>query len=744
MGAIREAMRSRQAAFQNKFNIQQQIDEVQRIEDEIAERNRLQRMNEAKYVRDQVMSEVANPLFWKTAKPEDFSKRLYVVNQANNTLNLPRMEQFDDPRDMSFSELMNQTMVNLQNGIGVAPDGTISDLALQPFEALFGDEWLRRYNVNLHNEMAMSPSGLMAVAGGGQQAPPGEKLPTGGPTGEKMVSGETNQGDQPWGFNDITGQQQASQPQTEGQPQQAGVQPSDMVQTNFGLARNWRDNLKDMLAPYAQKPLSAADRESLFSKMLSAYMTMSQNPDVTPEQIDSAKQSVIAAAEKYHIPFEPSTLDMLSLASKPVDPFKLAQQYRMQFEAIIKDVNATYSTASAGDKTDWMTLPQRQQAWQLMHQMADPTLTPDEIPQMPDGWGRKGNWTYNQQMNYGLKKEGQAFNQDIAQKKVDIAWFNAETSRARQLASDKHQEFQDHYIQWKMDNGVGLPKEAKADPWRRGPNAIKFALSSDEMKKYGPFFGKEALLYAPISVRQVWQKQAETGNISWDSTNRIWIVEDAAQKAFENLSEREEKQNQKRINASSEEGTSGATGQMTDDHGYTYKAGDCITFVKKQLGYQGKSVPSSLRSLPTVKDVRAGDVIELQPAPSSGYDVPHWVLVNSDGKTVSEFQSKKVNGKGVPLGITTNRTVDSLRSRVISVRRPGGKPSRSASGGNGEKTKTAKGQVSDFDKNTEVDLIAVAKVYKGSKEDFAAAIKEKHPGFSTTELGKIYNHAKGN
>jgi len=102
--------------------------------------------------------------------------------------------------------------------------------------------------------------------------------------------------------------------------------------------------------------------------------------------------------------------------------------------------------------------------------------------------------------------------------------------------------------------------------------------------------------------------------------------------------------------------------------GKTYGADSCVTYVKDYLKHNyGKSV-SNLRSLKAVgpEYIRPGAVLELSPI--GEYTVPHWAVVNPDGKTVSEFQSNKKNGKSYPIGIKNSRTVDELRGRIKAVR----------------------------------------------------------------------------
>lgn len=92
--------------------------------------------------------------------------------------------------------------------------------------------------------------------------------------------------------------------------------------------------------------------------------------------------------------------------------------------------------------------------------------------------------------------------------------------------------------------------------------------------------------------------------------------------------------------------------------GKTYGANQCDSYVKDNIGYTGK-----LSALPkvNVRDIRDGDVVELK-------DGDHWALFK--GGTLHEWITDPKTGK--VKGESTTRSLDSVRSRIASVRRYSG------------------------------------------------------------------------
>lgn len=92
--------------------------------------------------------------------------------------------------------------------------------------------------------------------------------------------------------------------------------------------------------------------------------------------------------------------------------------------------------------------------------------------------------------------------------------------------------------------------------------------------------------------------------------------------------------------------------------GKTYGANQCDSYVKDNIGYTGK-----LSALPkvNVRDIRDGDVVELK-------DPDHWALFK--GGRLHEWITDPKTGK--VKGESTTRSLDSVRSRIASVRRYSG------------------------------------------------------------------------
>lgn len=93
----------------------------------------------------------------------------------------------------------------------------------------------------------------------------------------------------------------------------------------------------------------------------------------------------------------------------------------------------------------------------------------------------------------------------------------------------------------------------------------------------------------------------------------------------------------------------------------------CAAYVKDRLNHEYRINIKSLSGLPKAvpgTPIRPGDVLYLRPA--GGNTTQHWVMVNPDGQTVSEW----VSSKGKVIGERSNRTVAELSPRLEQIYRP--------------------------------------------------------------------------
>jgi hypothetical protein len=292
---------------------------------------------------------------------------------------------------------------------------------------------------------------------------------------------------------------------------------------------------------------------------------------------------------------------------------------------------------------------------------------------LPERYEFRGPTTRQQDRTYEFQLERALQQAGITQDRINIAMDNL------RLQQDK--------FEWKQQNptGSGAP-----DKYGRDPDAVEDALTKDEIgKATGIGFNRDARRHGPTRVRELLAAKNDPKSDWWkDSTGSNYettrVLTKAGKARIDEINRTEEARSKMRTGNGA---SFGDKSPFVDSHGNKYGPDDCYKYVRNQLNADGVNV-TNLRDLPKASGpARPGDVLLLDPR--GGYKKPHWVRVNDDGVTVSEFQSKKTSeGKSQALGIRHDRTVSSLGSRIRQVYRPGGakvtvRPERKGSNASG-------------------------------------------------------------
>jgi hypothetical protein len=347
---------------------------------------------------------------------------------------------------------------------------------------------------------------------------------------------------------------------------------------------------------------------------------------ITPSSIQTAIQAV-------RVNRQPKPLT----ADQSIDNMRQEEKYLTD---LIKSRSAT---AKSDIKALELTRGDRERLFNLRVKMGYEKAGP-----LPENYGFVSPTTLQQDRTFEMRAEQVLLNLGLARDRVDIALEQLG------LAKDK--------FEWQQQNPSG---GAKTNPYQ---------LSKEEIKEAGQRgFTTTAMGSGYQRIRQLLGAKDDPESAFWEDvtgsdgkTKRVLSKEGIKRRDEINTTEEAATKNRRGNGASF-----GDKSPFVDSHGNKYGPDDCYVYVRNQLNGRGVKA-SNLRELPKASgSVRAGDVLMLDPR--GGYKKPHWVIVNDDGETVSEFQSKKnANGQSQALGIRHDRTVSSLGSRIRQVYRPGG------------------------------------------------------------------------
>lgn len=441
----------------------------------------------------------------------------------------------------------------------------------------------------------------------------------------------------------------------------------------------------EMFGDYYDGDENPKQEEQTLKDMLAGYGRMARNrrtesnPTGTPDELlETTRGEIMRLSGKLGFGVTETRLDGLAYAVEPPSPYQRLldddrktdnlRQREQQIRSHIKELSLRASSNSDA-------MARTRQAREALYAVHAEQGIVEPLPpgELPDKYGFISPTTLQQDRTF--EQRAKEFMQmfDLREDQQDLAMRNF------WLAEQRHdlQERKFTYDQTK-------PRGSQ-DPLGRTPEAAAGKLGTTERAKFAPFFGENAMNYAPDSVRSAFSRAVQSEAIIYDDSLRTYIWNDGddpetvkqvkqTRDAF-GVIERDAPNKGKAAATVTVSQDFGDKGKMTDQFGNTYKADGCYKFVQNQIkGLTGQSV-GDLRSLPKAGSgsstkVQPGDAVELSPV--GGYKSPHWVMVNPDGKTVSEFQSQKKDGTSVPIGISRDRTVDSLRSRILTVYRPKG------------------------------------------------------------------------
>jgi hypothetical protein len=305
-----------------------------------------------------------------------------------------------------------------------------------------------------------------------------------------------------------------------------------------------------------------------------------------------------------------------------------------------KWIKDAYQSPANPDTIDYDTLSTRQALWQAQQIRENPGTTAKDYPKenMPSGFGRSGDMTAYQNKSLGIREQ-------------------AASQRAYEWQANQQWKAKNYDLALEKLNISKSKSEGKADEEevrQIGQSQV------DALRMLG--FGSAAIKQAPQEVLRLYGyllRNDEVTKGGWktdpQTNERKYIAPQMTQKAKDKIDAITKKYNGTSPSTIPSAAPSKAKAEKYS--GPDYGKNGCAAYVKSKLGYGTKSLSSlPIKGKGPNAEVRPGNAIHLKADPD-------WVFVNPDGKTVSEWVTPK-NGKPHE---RTNRTVASLRSRIIAV-----------------------------------------------------------------------------
>ncbi len=218
MPALGDFLAARAAELHRGDALKGQTRDLAVLGDQKRQRDLEQARAQATVRRAEVERQLSDPRTWKTLPKEKITELQAMHDSTSGVLGVP-VREWEDARIGAVPQLIDKLMQNVAKGIGVGPDGEISDLALYDFEDIAGEDFMNRWFVNERN---------IGVTQGASEAEPNAEL-----------DGKT--------------------------PTQA---PKPDVSRETAIRNDWRTALKELAKHQVSKPLSPKDRMDNFGKKL--------------------------------------------------------------------------------------------------------------------------------------------------------------------------------------------------------------------------------------------------------------------------------------------------------------------------------------------------------------------------------------------------------------------------------------------------------------------------------------------
>lgn len=626
------------STYQGLKNWRQQIKEQNRryrmLQEQMEQQARERAQQQAEFRLNTLNQQLSNPQWWKRITPDKQSEALAIYNADLKTLGLPTVDKLPDSRP----DILAQRIRNLQEFISKLPTRQEAELALESgIDGLaleFGENYLNERMLDLSAGM------LLARAANTQHA-----MQTGQPGVSGDVDAQAVQQTQPDEQREKKDTPGGGQPQQVQSALRSGA-GSAIPDTPIGQAGTWRDTLTSLMSwalPPLIDPQEAQKRVDARLERLSTVAARRGNDPQTLQLIEAERKKLLKDAHNWGVPLTPRDIDMaIAVKTNPSESKKEAEAEFKRLMEVLEEAQSGYGWKPEDTRDIREQAAALANAYELMGPGV--RVTPD----------------FFNHVGVEKRREDYYKGKSLMLDAEDMRAYNRRANEALQWR--KYQDSIENE-QWEKKFSLDVAKEnrtASQDTGSpRGSADIDLTTSQRE-ELYGAGYSSRAIAAAPVEVVRNYEWLKREGHIYYDDSTRRWVYDDRA------------KNDIKTINARYANPLFKDEGKRTATWGKTYGADACHDFAKDfAANVYGIKVNGRIRDLPKADDIRPGDFLVLSPV--GGYTSPHIVVVNPDGRTVSEFQSKKTeNGKSVPIGIKHSRSIADLRSRIIEVRRPGG------------------------------------------------------------------------